>query len=82
MKNKTVYEYGEYAVVVQDGKYVIKNVSTGVDEHSSSVLYEAIRYAKIFNSSLKEVLNEPAEDDWGKPTVEGQMEIDFSGRVN
>lgn len=62
-----VYLHGQYAVVVVDGTYSVRNVLTGVDEHTTPILYEAIRLCKMFESAVQKSLSQPVDDDsWGK----------------
>jgi hypothetical protein len=63
-----IFECGSYFVEVNNDSYSIKNKETGVEEYSTRVLFEAIRFARSFDDSLKEARAVPNKLSWYNTT--------------
>lgn len=67
-----LYGCGNYEVHLTenpaDKPYLIKNMNTGVTEHETRVLFEAIRYAKIFAHELERAGNFDPKAEWNAKT--------------
>lgn len=80
MNNKNIlYKAGDYIVRVTDKHweeglgvvrgYGVVNVTTGVQEINTGVLYEAVKWAKICDANTKSMMAEPV-----KTTIEWPAE--------
>lgn len=59
--DEAIFSYGQYEVWVNDesydqSKYDVVNISTDVVEHTTEVLHQAIRVAKIYDTALNEAM--------------------------
>lgn len=77
-----LYKYGSYEARLGDNEYEVVNMETGVVEHTTRYLHEAIKATRIFHEQVEQAKAFEVKADWGKAPKQLSIEFDPSSSIN